>query len=582
MLLWFPNGAVPGRRWRAAAVLPALAGTATLALVGLSWPYRGPRLLPDAPTPDGAAAAGLVAVLDAAALVILAGVAVGLASLVRRLRAGDAVIRQQVKWYLYSGAATVVLNLLNDTVLPGLGLGMLGLLVSEAGILIAIERFGLWDVDRLINRTLVYGTLTVIAVGAYVGCALGLAVVFTGVGHGGDLAVAGATLAAAALVTPARRAVQSAIDRAFDRRAFDAVALVRSHAERIGAESARPDEPRGVLAQALRDPELRLVFRLSDGRVVDPFGAAADAPLGRPAAGHGRAADARVVEPLAVRGAQVGWLEHRPIPPHETRLFRAVLDAAGPVLAHGRLQAELRVHLAAVQASRTRIVAAADAERRRIERDLHDGAQQRLVALAARLRLEQRRRGQAVDPATSTLMEGTITELRQALEELRALAQGLLPAALASEGLGPALGELVDRQPGEARLVAVPGHRHWSGLEATAWFVAAEGLANAAKHAAGTPVIVRASCQDGLLTVAVVDGGPGGARIGAGTGLRGLADRVEALGGRLLVEDRPGGGTDLRAALPCSQVPSAELGGTDYHEGEGVSPARSAPRAVTG
>ena len=238
-------------------------------------------------------------------------------------------------------------------------------------------------------------------------------------------------------------------------------------------------------------------------------------------------------------------------PPYEAGLLDEVLTAAALPLEHAHLQAQLRVQLAAVEASRTRIVEAADAERRRIERNLHDGAQQRLVALAARLRSEQRRLGTALDPGMVPLLDLTVDELRDAVSDLRTLAQGLLPAALASEGLGPALRELVDRQPAAVRLLEVPEHRHRPALEATGWFVAAEGLANAVKHAPGAQITVSAQCLGGGLRIAVADDGPGGVTIEGGSGLRGLADRVDASGGRFTVTSPPGGGTSLCAVLPC-------------------------------
>jgi signal transduction histidine kinase len=542
VLLWFPDGHPPGRCWRAAQ-LPSVVAVATLVgVAALSWPFRGPRLLPDAPTPPGIAArlvaAGFV-VIAAAAIV---GLAAGLTSLVSRLRRGDPVVRQQVKWFLFGGATAVALNLGGDVAAPRAGLNMAGTLVSEAAILVAVERYRLWNIDRLINRTLVYGTLTVLAAGTYAGCAAGLGLLFGGAAHGRGLAVAAATLAAAALVTPARRAVQTTIDRWFDRRRFDAVARVRSYTDRLGTAPAAPGELRTVLAEALRDPALSLAFTLADGGTVD----AAGAPTVVVADG------VRTVRRLASGGGELGLLVHRPMAAYEAGLLDAVLAAATLPLEHARLQAELRTHLAAVEASRTRIVEAADTERRRIERNLHDGAQQRLVALAVRLRSEQRRLGPALDPAMVPLLDLTVGELQDAVADLRALAHGLLPAALASEGLGPALRELVDRQPAGVHLLDIPAHRHRSALEATGWFIVAEGLANAAKHAPEATVTVSARCQGTSLTVAVTDRGPGGAAIDAGTGLRGLADRVDACGGRLTLISPPGGGTDLRAVLPCA------------------------------
>jgi signal transduction histidine kinase len=208
------------------------------------------------------------------------------------------------------------------------------------------------------------------------------------------------------------------------------------------------------------------------------------------------------------------------------------------------------VQLVAVQRSRLRLVEATDAERRRIERDLHDGAQQRLVALALRIRREQH--GRAVEPGTAVdaLLSAAVDELQAAVAELRSMTQGMLPPVLTSGGAGPAIRELVGRYDGRVSLIAVPSHRHSPLVEATAWFVASEGLTNATKHAPGAAVTVRADCRQGLLRVAISDDGPGGATL-AGSGLRGLVDRVEACGGHLTVTRPSGGGTELVAVLPC-------------------------------
>jgi signal transduction histidine kinase len=566
LLLWFPAGRLPpGRRWRLAQLPVPVALAAVAVVATLSWPYRGPRTLPEAPTPPGVAPAIVVVAFAVVVAAVLTGLSLGLASLISRLRHAAPVVRQQVKWQLFGGAAGVVLNLAGDVVAPRAGLNLAGTLVTVAVMLLAIERYQLWNVDRLINRTLVYGTLTVLAAVTYVGCAAGLGLLTAGLAHGRSVAVACATLAAAALVSPARRTVQARIDRWFDRRRFDAVDRVRAYADRLGTAPAVPGELRDVLAAALRDPELVLLFTLDDGRLVDAIGAPAEVPAGEATRTERRLTSrARRDGDGAGRGpaaGELGVLICRRFPPHEAGLLDPVLAAAAMPLEYARLQAELRVQLAAVQASRGRIVAAADAERRRIERNLHDGAQQRLVALAVRLRAEQRRQGDAFDTTAGPLLDLAVDELRAAVEDLRALAAGLLPAALASEGLGPALRELVDRAPGGVRLLGLPEHRHGPSLEATGWFVVAEGLANAAKHASGAWVTVAASCHESCLTVAVVDGGAGGAVIGpdtagppaagAGSGLRGLADRVEGCGGRLVVTSPPGGPTELRAELPC-------------------------------
>jgi PAS domain S-box-containing protein len=209
--------------------------------------------------------------------------------------------------------------------------------------------------------------------------------------------------------------------------------------------------------------------------------------------------------------------------------------------------AEAREQLAA---SRARIVEAGDAERRRLERNLHDGAQQRLVATALTLRLAERRLD--ADPgAVRALLSQAHGEVEQALEELRELARGIHPAVLTDRGLGAALEALAMRAPVPVDVVGAPGDRLPERVEAAAYFVVSEALANVAKYACANEVRVEVERSDGHLVVTVADDGIGGADAARGSGLRGLADRVEALGGRLDVTSPPGEGTTLRARVPC-------------------------------
>jgi signal transduction histidine kinase len=210
--------------------------------------------------------------------------------------------------------------------------------------------------------------------------------------------------------------------------------------------------------------------------------------------------------------------------------------------------AEARTQL---NASRARILEAGMAERRRLERNLHDGAQQRLVALAVQLRVLEKR---LADPAlATTLLHAAADELEQALSELRELARGLHPAVLADRGLAPALETLATRSPLPLLLEGVPEERLETALEAAVYFVVAESLTNAVKHAEASEVHVRMARTSGELTVEIADDGHGGADPAGGSGLRGLADRVEALGGTLAVESRTGAGSVVRARLPLSE-----------------------------
>jgi signal transduction histidine kinase len=305
-----------------------------------------------------------------------------------------------------------------------------------------------------------------------------------------------------------------------------------------------PREVPEALARALGDPSLEVVYWLPERREY------ADAD-GRPASLPEETGE-RAVTVLEHEGEPIAALLHDPGLRTDPELVEAAGAAARMALENARLHAEVQAQLAQVQESRVRIVEAADEQRRKIERDIHDGAQQRLVALALELRTAQRRLGGDLDPEVGAVLEQAVGELQVAVSELRELARGVHPAILTEEGLGPALESIAGRMPLPVTVDSVPAERLPPEIEAAAYFVACEALANAVKHARATGVTIRADRVDGTLVVEVVDDGRGGADIGAGSGLRGLADRVEAYGGQLEVASRPGSGTRVRAELPCA------------------------------
>ncbi len=228
------------------------------------------------------------------------------------------------------------------------------------------------------------------------------------------------------------------------------------------------------------------------------------------------------------------------------------LDVPGPPRFAGYLRdiAERQRAEAELVASRMRIVDAADAARRRLERDLHDGAQQRLVSLGLALRLGRSKLDD--DPAAAAvLLDGAIADLQQATAELRELARGIHPAVLTEGGLEPALTSLLARASARARLIAVPAERYAAPVEAAVYFVVAEALTNVSRYADATAVDVEVVRDDGHLLLEIRDDGSGGADPGRGSGLRGMADRVAALGGTFEVVSPVGGGTALRARIPC-------------------------------
>jgi signal transduction histidine kinase len=203
-----------------------------------------------------------------------------------------------------------------------------------------------------------------------------------------------------------------------------------------------------------------------------------------------------------------------------------------------------------VRASRLRIVAAGEAERRRIERNIHDGAQQQLTALA--LQLEVLRTGATTDPKLADGLGQAMDRLRETHRELRELAHGLHPSLLSTDGLAPALEQLADRAGVPASVRAANG-RFDEAVEAVAYFVASEALANVAKYAHATSVAIQLEQQGGQIVLEVVDDGVGGAHVGEGSGLTGLADRVEAVGGTLTIDSPHGVGTTILAELPVTR-----------------------------
>jgi signal transduction histidine kinase len=298
---------------------------------------------------------------------------------------------------------------------------------------------------------------------------------------------------------------------------------------------------RNALARALGDPALELAFWMPElNRYVD----AAGSPAALPGADDVR----RTVTEIDHHGRHVAAIVHDRA--QDTETVRAAGAATALLLENQRLDAELRARLVELRASRARLVEAADGERRRLERDLHDGAQSRLVALALSLRLARMSVPDGSD--TAALLDGSIDELAQSLKELRDLARGIHPAVLSERGLAPAVRALAARAGVPVDVVGDPAGRLPAAVETAAYFVVSEALTNVSKYARAEHATVRVERVDGQLLVEVSDDGVGGADATDGSGLRGLADRVGALSGTFEVTSPPGRGTRLRAQLPCS------------------------------
>jgi signal transduction histidine kinase len=310
----------------------------------------------------------------------------------------------------------------------------------------------------------------------------------------------------------------------------------------VELERTPPGAVREALARTLRDPSLEIALCLERGGYADGEGR----PVTLPASGSGRA-----VTVLGPADAPVAALVHDPVLLERPALLAAAGAAARLALENERLQAELRAQVAELRASRTRIVEAGDDERRRLERDLHDGAQQRLLAIGLALQLA---RGQLEADAETTreLLDEADAELRAALDELRELAHGIHPAVLTEQGLGPALATLAERSPVPVTIDGVPDERLPAPAEAAAYFLVSEALANVAKYAHASRIRVSVVRENGRARVEIHDDGVGGADPSRGSGLRGLLDRVQSLDGRLRIDSPPGRGTHLEAEIPCA------------------------------
>jgi signal transduction histidine kinase len=328
------------------------------------------------------------------------------------------------------------------------------------------------------------------------------------------------------------------------------VVLLRSRLARGGIAEVLVDDGESTsvaaaearLQRALGDPSLRIGVWFLERRIFVGAG-------GDPFSADEIAADRVSVGLEDELGRPLALIVHDRALLEERELLDGALAAARLMLQRDRLQWELKMQLKELKRSRVRLVEAADTERRRLERNLHDGAQQRLVSLSVALRLAQAK--VRSDPAsTEELLSGASAELAMALQELRELARGLHPAILADRGLAAGLESLADRSVVPVELSVRCGERFAEPIEVAAFYVVSEALANVAKYSQATRAQVTVTKTDSTLELVVEDDGVGGADPAEGTGLNGLVDRVDALEGRLVIVSPPGGGTRVRAELP--------------------------------
>jgi signal transduction histidine kinase len=315
-------------------------------------------------------------------------------------------------------------------------------------------------------------------------------------------------------------------------------------------QTPTPARLRDALANALGDPSLRVAYwEPSGNRFVD----AAGAPVELPDDGTGQA-----VTMLERNGVREAAIIHDAILLEDPGLIASVASAMRLAVENDRLTSEVEAQLQEVRASRARIVEAGDLERRRVERDLHDGAQQRLISLSLELRVARNALGDNGDPAVRRSLDRAAEEAIAALSELRDLALGIHPLILTESGLGEAVESLADRTAVDV-LVDIGSERYSPAVEGAAYFVISEALANVSKYANATKATVRVRGVADHMTIEVDDDGIGGADPHAGSGLRGLADRLAALDGTIAVVSPVGGGTKISARIPTIQTMPAPV-----------------------
>ena len=575
MFLLFPTGKLPSSRWRPVAAAGFL--VAGLNLIGL---VVTPRLL-QLPVPGGISLrypnplgvksfapvlrAVPVGTLYGLGVVFVPFIAAVVVSLVVRYRAGDRLLRQQIKWLALAAAVFAACLLI---ALLGVAAGQVWLtgaaftvsaVVSLFGIpaamTVAILRHRLFDINVIISRAVVYALLSAAFTGVYVGIVLGIG---TFVGHqGGPVLTIAAAVTIALLFAPLRRRAQLLANRlVYGRRATPYQALSDFAGDMAGQLdlSEAVEKMVSVLAGATgagrAEAWIRVGTQLRPAAIwphdSPPRAAVALGPDGALPSFEGASRAVAVQHAGELLGAlSLQKPRNEPLTSTEDELLRHLASQAGLVLRNAALIDELR-------ASRRRLVEAQDAERRKIERNLHDGAQQQLVALTIQVRLLEE---SADDPAAVRQLAPAVRDgLHAALDDLRDLARGIYPPLLADQGLVPAL-------QAQARRAALPVEIDADGVgrfpqeaEAAVYFCTLEALQNIAKYADASRATVGLSYSDGSLRFTVTDDGAGfdTASTRHGTGLQGMADRLAALGGALHVRSQPGRGTTLTGQLPVS------------------------------
>jgi signal transduction histidine kinase len=474
---------------------------------------------------------------------VLASAVAATVSLIRRFRRSRGDERQQMKWFVYAAGLALAVEIplfFSETWSVWVqALFALSLALLPVAVGIAILRFRLYDIDVVINRTVVYGILAGFITLVFLVLVAGVGTI---VGGSNTFLAAVAAALVALVFHPVRRWAQHLANRLVHGERATPYEVLSGFSERL-AETYSIDDvlPRTarVLAEGLGAQDVAIVLR-DDGR--------RETVARWPANTDGRRQDARPFE-VRHQGELLGEIAvsmppGEPLDAAREKLVRDVAAQAGLMLRNVSLVADLR-------ASRARLVAAQDEERRRLERNIHDGAQQQLVALTVKLRLADTLVGKD-DAAAHEMLGELARETNEALEDLRDLARGIYPPLLADQGLTAALESHARRVPVPVAIETDSVGRYAQEIEAAVYFSCLEALQNVAKYAEATEAIVRLGQDDGSLTFEVVDDGVGfdPAAAPRGTGLQGIADRLAALGGELSVRSAPGNGTTVAGVVP--------------------------------
>ena len=579
VLLLFPTGTLPSRRWRpvAWAAAAALAGWILGNAFAPTIITAEARATPN-PIGVGGPSGSLVKALGEWSGLLLAATGVAaIVSLVFRYRRARPVEREQLKWLVYAGALIAAGMLAGIPVEKIMGPGQAFTNVQNAitsatvalvpvAIGIAVFRYRLYDIDVVINKTLVYGSLAVFVTGVYVAIVVGI----------GSLAQRGArpslglSIVATAVVAAAFQPVREWVQRLANRLVYGQRAtpyeVLADFAGRIAGTYAVEDllpQMARILAEGTGAARADVWLRSED-----TFRDSAVWPPGTPPLPPARVTAADVpaypgadrILPVRHQGEVLGALSvskrpGEPVTPTEDRLLADLAAQVGLVLKNVGLREQLLARLEEIRASRQRLVAAQDEERRRIERNIHDGAQQQLVALAIKLTLAETLIGNDTDGERELLAEMR-GDAASAVNDLRDLARGIYPPLLASEGLAAALAAQARKAPVPTSVAADGVGRYPQDVEAAVYFCVLEALQNIAKYARASCARVRLTASGRHLDFEVSDDGAGFDTGGTayGTGLQGMADRLHAHGGSLTIRSSPGAGTTIRGRIPCRML----------------------------